>query len=149
MRVFRAFQVRQTGLGAQKNRPGVDLLHQVVALERGVGGRCQANGARIVDQCVDAAEGAHGRGDQGLYFGVVAHVYGNRQGLSARLFHFGRYRVDRAGQFWMRLVRLGRDHHIGAVGGQAQCDRTADASASARDDDRAFFERSHRAGILV
>jgi hypothetical protein len=49
-------QVRHARLGAGEGAARVDLVHEVVALHRRLEGAGEADGARVVDENVDAAE---------------------------------------------------------------------------------------------
>src|SRR6266566_703042 len=81
-------------------------------------------------------------GLRAFYLGLVAHVDHERQRMSAGLGDFVRGGEDRAGQFRMRLVGLGRDGDVGAVARGAQRNRKPDAARCAGDEQRAVFEHS-------
>ena len=66
---------------------------------------------------------------------------GDRERLAAGCFDIGGRRVDRAGQFRMRLGGLRGDDDVGAVGGGAHRDRVTDPSRRASDEDRARVRR--------
>jgi hypothetical protein len=59
VRVLRLLEMRDAGLGAEERAPGVDPVHQVPLLHRGLERARQMNGARVVHQDVDAPEALH------------------------------------------------------------------------------------------
>ena len=99
------------------------LMHQVEPAHVGIDDRRSLDRARIVDHDVDAAEGRDGPLDRAFDLGLVAHIDNERERMSAGLGDFVRGGEDRAGQFRMRLVGLGRDGDVGAVarGAQRNC----------------------------
>jgi hypothetical protein len=90
-------------------------MHQVEPAHVGVHDRRSLDRARIVDHDVDAAEGRDGPLDRAFHLRLVAHVDHERQRMPASLGDFVSGGEDRAGQFRMRLVGLGRDGDVGAV----------------------------------
>ena len=121
--------MRDAGLSAQEGAARIDALHQIVALDRRLERAGQIDGARVVDEDIDAAEGLDGPGDRVIDLGLLADVDLERQRLAAgRLDLLGRA-VNGAGQLGMRLDGLGGDRDVGAVARGAQRDGQADAAA--------------------
>ena len=129
MRIGRALEMRDAGLGGQEGAARVDLVHQVVALHVGGQGAGELDGRGVVDADIDAAEGRRRLFHGVLDAGLVAHVDDQRQGLAAGLLDLLGGGVDGAGQVLVRLGGLGGDGDVGAVLGRAQRDGQADAAA--------------------
>jgi len=134
MRIRSFFQMRQRGPGTNKHRPGVDGLHQIVTVGRGVLDTGQADGAGIVDPGVEAAETLDRGGDRFGHLAFVANIHFHRQRVAAGgLDLFGNL-VNASAQFRVGLVALGGDDDVGAVTGETQRHGPADASARPGDD---------------
>ena len=128
----------------QRNVPrALTLVHQVVALHRRVERAGQADGARVVDADVEAAE----RRDR-LCATATRTCASSRMSTASgerrppRGFSILRRGVDRPGSLGCGSVvfaAIGRD--VGAVPSGAQCDREADATARAGDEQRLAGER--------
>ncbi len=108
----------------------VDVVQQVLTdhLLDLAGGRHAAGNRGVVDQDVDAAQLAHGRGHQGVHRGVIASVDGHGDDASAGVAR----QLGRSG-----LERFGAargDDHLDALLGQLPGDGLADAAASTGDD---------------
>ena len=143
MRARRLQQVRDAGLRAGEGGAGVDRPHEVEALQRRLEGAGQADGAGVVDQHVDAAEGGDGLLDGALDLRLVADVGGDRQGAAARALDLLGRGVDGARELRVRLGGLGGDHDVGAVRRGPEADRQADAAARAGDEQGLAFEIRH------
>ena len=96
VRVLGLFEMRDGVLRHHERAARVDLMHQVEALHVGLRRRREADGAGVVDDDVDAAEGLDRPLDGLLDDLLVAHVDDERQRLAAGLFDFLRRRVDGA-----------------------------------------------------
>ncbi len=60
MRVMGFFQVRDTGLAHKKSAAHIDAVHQLPALPFGLIGMRETDGAGVIDEYIDAAEGFRG-----------------------------------------------------------------------------------------
>ena len=119
----------------------IDLMHQVEAAHVGGGDLGEADGARIVDQHVQTAEGRDGARDGVLHRGLVAHVEHERKRAAAGALDLFRGAVHGSGQLRVRRVGLGRDGDIGAVAGGAQRDGEPDAARGPGDEQRLARKR--------
>ena len=125
-------QVWQAGLRQHEGPAGVDVLHQVVALDGDrLDGR-EVDRAGVVDADVDASELVDHLLDRGLHALVVADIACDRQRFAAGRADLLGGRVDRALEIGMRLLGLGDDGDLGSVVRRAERDRQADAAAAAR-----------------
>jgi hypothetical protein len=123
-------QVGQAGPGDDESPTGVDLLHQVEALDLKVSHRREVDRARVVDDDVDSAPAA-----DRLRNGVrdllgVADVAHDRQRLAALGLDLRGSGVDRPRQLRVRLGGLRQQRHPGAVAREPLGDCQADAAAS-------------------
>src|SRR5690349_3924695 len=120
--------MRQRGLRQQEAAPEVDLLHQVELL----GGQCLrrlcADGARIVDADVDAAETLDGHVDRLVDVVLGADVADHGGGFSARGLDVCRGRVDGTGQPGVGLGGLCEEYDVGALLGGGDGYREPDTS---------------------
>ena len=139
----RRLQRGQAGLRAGIGAADIDAEHQVEALHRRGERAGEADGAGVVDQDVDAAEGLDGPRDGGRDRLLVADVAGEGQRAPAGGLDLRRGGVDRAGQLRVRRLGLGGDRDVGAVARGAQRDRQPDAARRAGDEQRAAGERRH------
>ncbi|MNI72302.1 hypothetical protein D3C73_1282360 [compost metagenome] len=113
-------QVGQGGLAAQQYGAGVDLMHQVEALELQVRNASQLDGACVVHRRIDTAEMLIGLG-QGLMHGnLVTHVHLQGQRPATGGLDFLGNTVNRPRQLGVRLGTLGGNHDIGAIARGAQ-----------------------------
>jgi hypothetical protein len=134
VRIDGLLQVGEAGLGTEEGAPGVHLVHQVVALEVGVQGAGEGDGAGIVHQDVQAAEGRHGLGHGGQHQVLGAHVADDGQGPPARRLHLRRGAEHRPRQPGVGRRGLAEDGDVGAVPGGPQGDGEADAAGGAGDE---------------
>jgi hypothetical protein len=86
VRVLGLAQVWQAQLGAQEGAARVHPEHQVEALELGILGLGEADGAGVVDQDVYPAESGDGSRDGRRHLLLVAHVSHARDGFAAGRF---------------------------------------------------------------
>ena len=124
-------QVRQRGRGEHESAAHVDVHHQVEALDRQVADVVQVDRGGVVQHQVDAAEPLDRALDRSGDLRLVADVADDRQYLATSLLDFLGGGVDRAGQAWVGLVRLGDQRDVRAVLRDAQRDRQADAPTAA------------------
>jgi len=136
-------QVGEAGLRHDERAAAVDVQHEVVALDRQVGDRHERDRARVVHAQVDAAEAVHRLRHRRRHLVLEADVADDGQGLAAGRLDLRRRGVDRAGELGVRLVGLGHQRDVAAVGGNALGDLEADAAARARDEHGASGERVH------
>ncbi|MCY1292930.1 hypothetical protein D9M70_421730 [compost metagenome] len=94
----------------------------------------QADRPGVVDQRVDPAEALGGLGHCLAHGVLVAHVDLQGQRLAAGGLDLGGHAEDGAGELGMRLGALRCDDDVGAIGGGAQGDLAADATAGAGDE---------------
>ena len=146
MRIGRALQVRDAGLGGQERAARVDLMHQIVALHVGGLGPVSWIAEALLTQMSMPPNAATVLLDRVVDVGLVAHVDDQRQRLAAGLLDLLGGGVDGAGQVLVRLGGLGGDGDVGAVAGGAQRDRQADAAA-APVTNRVLLERVESMGV--
>jgi hypothetical protein len=112
----------------------VDLVHQVVALHRGVERAGELMALALFTRMSMPPKVATAWRPRPSRL-LVAHVDHDRQGLAARGLDLLGGGVDRARQLRVGLGGLRRDDDVGAVAGGAQRDREADAAARAGDEE--------------
>ncbi len=134
MRVLGLEQVRDACLRAGECAAGVDLMHQVEALEGRLERARELDGARVVDQNVDAAEGSHALCDGSLDLVLAAHVHDAGESLAARLLHLLGRRVDRPRELGVWLGSLRSNDDVRAIGSRAQRDGFSDAATGPGDE---------------
>jgi hypothetical protein len=143
MRIARLLQVRQAALGNHKRAAGVDLMHQVVTLDRRVGGTGQPDRAGVVDHDVDAAEMLRCLRHRCTHLRLLANVHLQGQRPAASSLHRGGSGMDGARELRIGHTALGRDHHVGAVAGGAQRDRQPDAAGGTGDEEGFAGQLAH------
>jgi len=100
----------------------------------------QEQGAGVIYQDVDAAEGIRRLCNGSLDLFLPAHVHGNRQRSATRRDDLVRHCVDRAGELGVGFICLRGDGDVGAVRRGAKRDGPADATARAGDEQGFVFE---------
>ena len=106
-------------------------MHQVEALHVGIERAGELDRTGIVDADVDAAEFLDGLSDCFGHLRFFADVAKKRQRIAACVFNLPCSRKNRSRQPRMRLSRLCRNRHIGAVACRADGDCKADAARPA------------------
>jgi len=134
MRVVRFLEVRDGVFRYQEGAAGIDLMHQIEAAHIGVGHRRALDRTGVVDDDVEAAKARDGLFDRTLNLRLFAHIDHQRQRLAAGFADFLGRGEDRARQFRVRLVGLGRDGNVRAVACGAQRNRQPDAARGAGDE---------------
>lgn len=131
--------MRQTFLRNQKGAARIDAIDQILALHRRVENCLKADGARIIEADIDAAEPGNGRGNRRLNLFLVADIADKRLRFSAGFLDLLRRRCDRTwqGRMWFRC--FGGDGN--AIAGGAQCDGETDSARATADKDRFASQR--------
>ena len=135
MTAARAAQEGQGGLGADKEGAGVNLLHQIEALDRSILDVGEADGAGVVHEGVEPAEGLLDGGERVGDLDLVAHIHLQRQRLPAERADLVGDGVDGPGQRGMRHGGFGGDDEVGAGAGGGERNGATDAAGRAGDED--------------
>src|SRR5690606_18298471 len=130
--IQRLAKVWQGRLGEHEGPSRIDVLHEVVFGGGQFRGTSETDGARIVDDRVDAAELLDGLGDRSGNVVVVADITDNGVRLPARRANLIGRGMDGALELGVGLVRFGEERDVGAVASCAERDGETNASAAAR-----------------
>ena len=128
VRVVRLGQVRQRGLNQGERAAGIDVHHEVVALERQHRRGAEIDRAGVVDHHVDAPELRDGRFHETLDVVVGTNVADVGQHSATGLADGFGSGVNGAGDAGVRLGGLGHDGDVRAMTGRGERNLEADAA---------------------
>ncbi len=143
MRIGGLLEIGNARLRTDEGAADVDAEHEIEALHRRGERAGERDRARIVDECIDAAERVGNAFRSSSDRGLVAHVELQRQRPATGGFDFLGDAVDGACQPGMGVGGLAGDHDVGAVARAAQRDLAADAAARTGDENRFSLQPRH------
>uniref|UniRef100_A0A8D8TAP9 Uncharacterized protein n=1 Tax=Cacopsylla melanoneura TaxID=428564 RepID=A0A8D8TAP9_9HEMI len=97
MSVTAFLQVGKTGVGYKIGSSCVNLIHEVILLNRSIGRISERNSTRIINQDVDATKLVNSSFDSCLNSGLISDVNHAGETVASRILHFFGSTVNCAG----------------------------------------------------
>jgi hypothetical protein len=110
-------------------------VHEIEAAHGGGKRAGEADGAGVVDEDINAAEGLDGLGHGLVNLLVGTNVHGAGQSFAAGRLEFSGGGVNSARELRVGLDGLGGDNDVGAVARGAEADGLADSATGAGDEE--------------